>query len=38
MIEEDAVMGALYLGELTEEEVDQIFPKTITWAFVPKKA
>ncbi len=38
MIQEDAVMGALYLGELTEEDVDQIFPKAVTWAFVPKKA
>lgn len=38
MIQEDAVMGALYLGELTEDDVDKIFPKTITWAFVPKRA
>ena len=38
MIDEDAVMGALYLGELTEEDIDQIFPKAITWAFVTKKA
>lgn len=38
MIDEDAVMGALYLGDLTEEDIDQIFPKAITWAFVTKKA
>lgn len=34
---EDAVMAALYEDKLTENEVDQMFPSTITWALTTKK-
>lgn len=36
-INEDAVMAAYYEGLLTEEDIDTMFPKKITWAFVPVK-
>lgn len=36
-IVEDAVMAALYEGELNENEVDQMFPSTISWALNTKK-
>jgi hypothetical protein len=36
-IDEDEVMAALYEGLLTEDDIDKMFPKTITWAFVPSK-
>lgn len=36
-LDEDEVMACLYEGLLTEDEIDQMFPKTITWAFVPVK-
>lgn len=36
-VAEDEVMAALYEGKLTEEDIDQMFPKKITWAFIPKK-
>jgi hypothetical protein len=36
-IAEDAVMAKLYEGELTENEVDQMFPVTVTWALNLKK-
>jgi hypothetical protein len=38
VLDEAAVMAALYEGLLTEEEVDTMFPKTETWAFLPVKA
>ena len=38
VLDESAVMSALYEGLLTEEEVDTMFPKTETWAFLPVKA
>lgn len=34
---EDEVMACLYEGLLSEEEIDTMFPKNITWAFVPAK-
>lgn len=37
MVQEDEVMAALYEGKLTEQDVDAMFPKKITWAFVPTK-
>lgn len=36
-LDEDEVMACLYEGLLTEEDVDTMFPKTITWAFIPVK-
>lgn len=36
-INEDAVMGALYQGRLTEDEVDAMFPQKITYALVPSR-
>lgn len=38
VLDEDAVMACLYEGLLTEEEIDTMFPKKITWAFVPSKS
>lgn len=37
VIDEDAVMAALYSDELTEEEIDQMYPKHIIWALVLRK-
>jgi hypothetical protein len=37
-VDEDEVMSALYNGDLTEADVDEMFPKKITWAFVPSKS
>ena len=37
VLDEDAVMACLYEGLLTEEDIDTMFPKTETWAFVPLK-
>jgi len=37
VLNQDAVMSALYEGLLTETEVDLMFPKSIVWAFVPSK-
>lgn len=37
VLQEDEVMACLYEGLITEEEVDEMFPKKITWAFVPSK-
>lgn len=36
-VKEDAVMAALYEDKLTENEVDQMFPATVTWALTTKK-
>jgi len=36
-VAEDEVMAALYEGKLTEEDIDTMFPKKVTWAFIPKK-
>ena len=38
VLDEDEVMACLYQGLLEEEDVDAMFPQTITWAFVPVKA
>jgi hypothetical protein len=37
-VAEDEVMAALYEGKLTEEDVDTMFPKKITWAFITSKS
>ena len=36
-LDEDEVMACLYEGLLTEEQVDAMYPKTVTWAFIPVK-
>jgi len=36
-VDPDAVMAALYNDELTEEEVDRMFPPKITWALILSK-
>ena len=38
VLQEDEVMACLYEGLLTEEEIDLMYPKSITWAFVPSKS
>lgn len=37
MVDEDALMAALYNDELTEDEIDRMYPQKITWALVLKK-
>lgn len=37
VLDEDAVMSCLYEGLLTEDDIDTMFPKTETWAFIPLK-
>jgi len=37
VIDEDALMAALYEGKLTEEEVDLMYPQKIIWALVLNK-
>jgi hypothetical protein len=37
IVDEDALMAALYNDELTEAEVDEMYPSSITWALVLKK-
>lgn len=37
VVDEDALMAALYNDELTEEEVDEMYPSSVTWALVLKK-
>jgi len=32
VVDEDAVMAALYSDDLTEEEIDAMYPITVTWA------
>jgi len=34
VIDEDALMSALYEGVLTEEEVDEMYPQNVVWALV----
>lgn len=38
VLNQDSVMACLYEGLLTEAEVDTMFPKAITWAFLPVKS
>ena len=37
VIDEDALMAALYSDELTEAEIEEMYPQTVTWALVFKK-
>ena len=37
VLNENEVMSCLYEGLLTEEEVDKMFPKSISWALIPIK-
>ena len=37
VVAEDAVMARLYTGDLTEEQIDEMFPQEISYALVPKK-
>lgn len=37
VIDEGALMSQLYEGNLTEEEVDEMFPKKTVWALMTKK-
>ena len=37
VIDEDALMAALYSDELAEEEIDEMYPQTVVWALVMKK-
>lgn len=37
VIDEDALMAAMYEGKLTEEEVDSMFPSKVVWALMTKK-
>ena len=34
VIQEDAIMAAVYKGQLTESEVDAMFPTKVTYAFL----
>ena len=36
-INEDALMAAYYENKITEEQLDSMFPTTVTWAFWTKK-
>jgi hypothetical protein len=37
MVNEEKVLAALYTGKISEDEIDSMYPKTISWAFVPSK-
>ena len=37
IVDEDALMAALYEGKLTEEEIDEMYPQSIVWALVMNK-
>ena len=37
VIDEDALMAALYEDVLTEEEIEEMYPQTVTWALVLNK-
>ena len=37
VIDEDALMAALYEDVLTEEEIERMYPQTVTWALVMNK-
>ena len=36
-IDEDALMAALYTDQLTESEIDEMYPQKITWALILNK-
>lgn len=37
VLDEAEVMACLYEGLLTEEEIDTMFPKSVSYAFIPSK-
>ena len=37
VVDEDALMAALYSDELTEDEIEEMYPQNIVWALVLKK-
>lgn len=37
VVDEDALMAALYNDELTEEEIDEMYPQHVVWALVMNK-
>jgi uncharacterized protein YebE (UPF0316 family) len=37
VVDEDALMAALYNDELTEAEVDEMYPQNVVWALVMNK-
>jgi hypothetical protein len=37
VVDEDALMAALYNEELTETEIDEMYPQNVVWALVLKK-
>ena len=37
VLDEDAIMAALYEGLLTDQHIDQMFPSKVVWAFIPSK-
>lgn len=37
VVDEDALMAALYNDELTEEEIDEMYPQSVVWALVMNK-
>jgi len=37
VIDEGALMSQLYEGKLTEDEIDEMFPKKTVWALMTKK-
>lgn len=38
VLDEDAVMGAYYNGELTDDDIDTMFPEKVVWALVLEKS
>lgn len=38
VLDESEVMACLYEGLLTEEEIDSMFPKSVSYAFIPSKS
>lgn len=38
VLDESEVMACLYEGLLTEEEIDAMFPKSVSYAFIPSKS
>jgi hypothetical protein len=37
IIDEDALMAALYEGKLTEEEIELMYPEKVVWALILNK-
>ena len=37
VVDEDALMASLYSDELTEEEIDEMYPQNVVWALVMNK-